>query len=285
MMNFGDTTWIPVILLPRVIWRNILAIMLQQLAYVVLLLCYQHNTMQSNMLVKKQSSTLAICLLLCFAVLTIWSSNKQINGVYEYEYDEDDEEEVPQDIINRRLTLSSIEQLKQYEESYYKEFEMPNWLRKLCNSSDYNDGMSSEEVSIAMSTAIAAAGDDVGEEEENLSKRTLASNLPTYTFQDALESTNTFSNSVGVLLYRPENDNFVLLYGNRQLYRPKLGMGFKELTKVLRLKFPEKFQGEKSDELGKQYEVFPVYFCVTYDVRILSLILIVLLSSLFIQYI
>ena len=127
---------------------------------------------------------------------------------------------------------------------------MPNWLRELCNSSDYSDGMSmssSEEVSAAMSTAIAAAEDD---DEKNLSKRTPL-NLPTYTFKDALESTNTFLNSVGVLLYRPENDNFVLLYGKRQLYRPKLGMGFKELTKVLRLEFPEKFQGKKSDELGE----------------------------------
>ena len=193
----------------------------------------------------KQSSTLAICLLACFAVLTIWSSNKQINGALDYdEYDEYDEEEV---LVSRRLTLASIEQMKQHEESYYKEFEMPNWLRKLCNSSNYNDGMSSEEVSIAMSTAIAAADAD----DENLSKRTLVSNLPTYTFKDALESTNTFLNSVGVLLYRPENDNFVLLYGTRQLYRPKLGMGFKELTKVLRLEFPEKFQGRKSGELGK----------------------------------
>ena len=28
-------------------------------------------------------------------------------------------------------------------------------------------------------------------------------------------------------------------------------MGFKELTKMLRLEFPEKFQGEKSTELGE----------------------------------
>ena len=194
---------------------------------------------------KKSSSTLAICLLACFAVvLTIWSSNKQINGVYD-EYDEEEEEEV---LVSRRLTLSSIEQLKQHEESYYKEFEMPNWLRKLCNSSNYNDGMSSEEVSIAMSTAIATAD----AENENLSKRhTLVSNLPTYTFEDALESTNTFLNSVGVLLYRPENNNFIMLYGNRQRYRSKLGIGFKEFTKMLRLEFADRFQGEKSDELGK----------------------------------
>lgn len=193
---------------------------------------------------KQSSSTLAICLLACFAVLTIWSSNKQINGVYD-EYDEEEEEEV---LVSRRLTLSSIEQLKQHEESYYKEFEMPNWLRKLCNSSNYNDGMSSEEVSIAMSTAIATAD----AENENLSKRhTLVSNLPTYTFEDALESTNTFLNSVGVLLYRPENDNFIMLYGNRQRYRSKLGDAFKEFTKMLRLEFADRFQGEKSDELGK----------------------------------
>jgi len=207
--------------------------------------------MKSNK--QSSSTTLAICLLVCFAVLTIWSSNKQINGVYEYDDEDEEEEVVPQEIINRRLRLSSIEQLKQHEESYYKEFEMPNWLRKLCNSSDYSDGISmssSEEVSAAMSTAIAAAEED-DDDNKNLSKRTLASNLPTYTFKDALESTNTFLNSVGVLLYRPENDNFVLLYGNRQLYRPKLGMGFKELTKVLRLEFPEKFRGKKSDELGK----------------------------------
>jgi len=195
----------------------------------------------------KQSSTiLAICLLACFAVLTIWSSNKQINGALD-DYDEYNEEEEDEVLVSRRLTLSSIEQLKQHEESYYKEFEMPNWLRKLCNSSNYNDGMSSEEVSIAMSTAIATAEAD----DENLSKRTLVSNLPTYTFKDALESTNTFLNSVGVLLYRPENDNFIMLYGNRQKYKSKLGMGFKELTKMLRLEFPEKFQGEKSTELGK----------------------------------
>ena len=110
--------------------------------------------------------------------------------------------------------------MKQHEESYYKEFEMPNWLRKLCNSSNYNDGMSSEEVSIAMSTAIATADAD----DENLSKRTLVSNLPTYTFKDALESTNTFLNSVGVLFYRPENNNFIMLYGidYRQKYKVNL---------------------------------------------------------------
>ena len=190
---------------------------------------------------KQSSSTLAICLLACFVVLTIWSSNKQINGALD-DYDEYDEEE--EVLVSRRLTLSSIEQMKQHEESYYKEFEMPNWLRKLCNSNNYNDGMSSEEVSIAMSTAIA--------DDENLSKRhTLASNLPTYTFKDALESTNTFLNSVGVLLYRPENDNFVLLYSPRQRWKSKLGIGFKEFTKMLRLEFADRFQGEKSDELGK----------------------------------
>jgi len=201
----------------------------------------------------KQSSTLAICLLACFAVLTIWSSNKQINGVYDYDEYDEDEEEV---LVSRRLTLASIEQMKQHEESYYKEFEMPNWLRKLCNSSNYNDGMSSEDVSIAMSTAIATAAAD----DENLSKRTLVSNLPTYTFKDTLESTNTFLNSVGVLLYRPENDNFIMLYGNRQKYKSKLGMGFKELTKMLRLEFPEKFQGEKSTELGKYKNGDTIYF-------------------------
>ena len=70
-----------------------------------------------------------------------------------------------------------------------------------------------------MCTAIATAD----AENENLSKRhTLVSNLPTYTFEDALESTNTFLNSVGVLLYRPENDNFIMLYGNRQKYKVNL---------------------------------------------------------------
>ena len=203
-----------------------------------------NNNIATMKLVKSnnQSSSTAICLLACFVVLTIWSSNKQINGALD-DYDEYDEEE--EVLVSRRLTLSSIEQMKQHEESYYKEFEMPNWLRKLCNSSNYNDGMSSEEVSAAMSTAIATA------ENDNLSKRTLESNLPTYTFEDALESTNTFLNSVGVLLYRPENDNFVLLYSPRQRWKSKLGIGFKEFTKMLRLEFADRFQGEKSDELGK----------------------------------
>ena len=62
---------------------------------------------------KQSSSTLAICLLACFAVLTIWSSNKQINGALDYdEYDEYNEEVVSQDVINRRLQV--------YPKSYHK---------------------------------------------------------------------------------------------------------------------------------------------------------------------
>ena len=76
-----------------------------------------------------------------------------------------------------------------------------------------------------------------------------------YNLQDAIESTSSFMNTVGILLYRPDEDDFVLLY-NERFHRwvsscSKLSISFTNFIVMLRQEFPERFRGKMSDELGK----------------------------------
>ena len=76
-----------------------------------------------------------------------------------------------------------------------------------------------------------------------------------YNLQDAIESTSSFMNTVGILIYRPDEDDFVLLY-NERFHRwvsscSKLSISFTNFIVMLRQEFPERFRGKMSDELGK----------------------------------
>ena len=76
-----------------------------------------------------------------------------------------------------------------------------------------------------------------------------------YNLQDAIDSTSSFMNTVGILLYRPDEDDFVLLY-NERFHRwvsscSKLSISFTNFIVMLRQEFPERFRGKMSDELGK----------------------------------
>ena len=62
-------------------------------------------------------------------------------------------------------------------------------------------------------------------------------------------------NTVGILIYRPDEDDFVLLY-NERFHRwvsacSKLSISFTNFIVMLRREFPERFRGKMSDELGK----------------------------------
>jgi len=76
-----------------------------------------------------------------------------------------------------------------------------------------------------------------------------------YNLQDAVDATQNYANSVGILIYRPDEDDFVLLY-NERFHRwvsacSKLSISFTNFIVMLRQEFPERFRGKMSDELGK----------------------------------
>mmetsp|Transcript_39501 Transcript_39501/g.83066 ORF Transcript_39501/g.83066 Transcript_39501/m.83066 type:complete len:676 (-) Transcript_39501:67-2094(-) len=76
--------------------------------------------------------------------------------------------------------------------------------------------------------------------------------LPAYTIEDALESSKTFANTFGLLVYYPDEDAFIALYSRRHYWVAgcnKLIKSFKSLVYLLRNVFPERFQGKKSKEL------------------------------------
>ena len=76
-----------------------------------------------------------------------------------------------------------------------------------------------------------------------------------YNIKDAVDATSSFMNTVGILIYRPDEDDFVLLY-NERFHRwvsacSKLSISFTNFIVMLRQEFPERFRGKMSDELGK----------------------------------
>ena len=84
-----------------------------------------------------------------------------------------------------------------------------------------------------------------------------------YNLQDAIESTSSFMNTVGILLYRPDEDDFVLLY-NERFHRwvsscSKLSISFTNFIVMLRQEFPERFRGKMSEELGKLEGLVLIY--------------------------
>mmetsp|Transcript_7676 Transcript_7676/g.16633 ORF Transcript_7676/g.16633 Transcript_7676/m.16633 type:complete len:667 (+) Transcript_7676:142-2142(+) len=76
--------------------------------------------------------------------------------------------------------------------------------------------------------------------------------LPTYTLQDAIDSSKMFDRKFALLIYDPDDDAFYGLYSKRHnLVKgcQKVLNSIKNLSYLLRTNFPERFQGKKSAEL------------------------------------
>ena len=74
-----------------------------------------------------------------------------------------------------------------------------------------------------------------------------------YNLQDAIESTSSFMNTVGVLLYTPQSNQFKMYYNTKDMKWAascrKLSLAFKEFVMLLRHEFPTRFT-EDQDELA-----------------------------------
>jgi len=74
-----------------------------------------------------------------------------------------------------------------------------------------------------------------------------------YNLQDAIESTSSFMNTVGILLYTPKSNQFKMYYNTKDMKWAascrKLSLAFKEFVMLLRHEFPTRFQQDE-DELA-----------------------------------
>ena len=74
-----------------------------------------------------------------------------------------------------------------------------------------------------------------------------------YNLQDAIESTSSFMNTVGILLYTPQSNQFKMYYNTKDMKWAascrKLSLAFKEFVMLLRHEFPTRFT-EDEDELA-----------------------------------
>jgi hypothetical protein len=78
--------------------------------------------------------------------------------------------------------------------------------------------------------------------------------LTPFTMEDILAASSLYQQAYGVLIYDPEDDDFKLFYNNKMPWKSsaaKMSSSFQLLTKLLRLSFPDRFQGKNSSELGK----------------------------------
>ena len=78
--------------------------------------------------------------------------------------------------------------------------------------------------------------------------------LTPYTMEDIIAATSLYQQAYGILIYDPEDDDFKLFYNNKMPWKPsaaKMSSSFQLFTKLLRLSFPDRFQGKNSSELGK----------------------------------
>eukprot|EP01082_Thalassiosira_pseudonana_P015071 g13379.t1 g13379 contig8:554464-557723(-) len=76
--------------------------------------------------------------------------------------------------------------------------------------------------------------------------------LPKYTLQDALSPAHIYRDTYGFVVYDPSADEFIGMYPRSikwSYYGRKLINSMGQLTFMLRQIFPERFQGESSDEL------------------------------------
>lgn len=163
-------------------------------------------------------------------------------------------EEIQQDAeVSRFLMERSLDDI----DGFYKELSMPRWLQHASartrndRTTMMKDGKPHDHLGPAMASAISERqNDSIGWGSRRLSTSPLAP----YSIEDVVESTSVFLNTVGIIMYDPEKDDFEFLY-NRGSHDwvsgcTKLVTSYRNFAYMLRQLFPERFQGAGSPELA-----------------------------------
>ena len=204
---------------------------------------------------------IVLCTIAALAAIGLLSTNNSYdtynlnNSIDKNNINLDDEED--NDDFYHRL-LSNTEYLD-YIDYYKGKFDIPKWLkrRNLESRSDVQQ--------IFENVITASQNDNTRTLLDNTSQHQI---LPPYNIENAIEITKQFSNMVGILLYRPNHDDFILYYNIKRhgwvSGCVKLSMAFKHFSMMLRHEFKDRFRGVESDELGKfiWYCLWCILVCV-----------------------
>lgn len=155
--------------------------------------------------------------------------------------------------VSRFLMERSLDDI----DGFYNELRMPRWLQHASARTRNDrmrimeDGKPPDHLGRAMATAISERENDtIGWGSRFLSTSPMAP----YSIEDVVESTSVFQNTVAIIMYDPEKDDFEFLYNfkshNWVSGCVKLVSSFRNLAFMLRQVFPERFQGTDSPELA-----------------------------------
>ena len=134
----------------------------------------------------------------------------------------------------------------------YKELIIPDWLAAAV---DYGQGEAAEQVEARLKAAMVAAAS-----ESSRGNGPPPPELSQYTLEDLVAISHMYRNDFGILMYDPENDDFLLLYnGGRKDYIPKLVSSFQNFVILLRHVYPGRFRGKESEELGELDYIIVTY--------------------------
>jgi len=187
-------------------------------------------------------SIIVLCIIAFLAAIGLLSTNNNYdtynlnNSIDKTYLDEEDNDDFYHRLLSNTEYLDYID--------YYKgKFDIPKWLKRR-NLESRND------VQQIFENVVTASQND--------NTRTLLNTpqqVPPYNLENAVEITKQFSNMVGILLYRPSHDDFILYYNIKRhgwvSGCVKLSMAFKHFSMMLRHEFKDRFRGVESDELGK----------------------------------
>jgi hypothetical protein len=146
--------------------------------------------------------------------------------------------------LNGRTTFTRPQALIDDDLEDYGELILPRWLSKVADC-DEDDEKHSDCIT-RLKTAVDKAASKLSSPAPPI--------FPKHSLVDLVEISHLYSADFGIVMYDPENDDFLLLYNGDKTWVGgilKLVGTFQMLVFVLRYNFPDRFRGKDSDELGE----------------------------------
>jgi hypothetical protein len=131
----------------------------------------------------------------------------------------------------------------------YGELVIPEWLTTALNTNNKNN-----EAGLKAAMDMAASNFYSNHRGGNNNNNNNNNALPKHTLTDIATISQIYSQDFGIVMYNPQDNNFILLYNGEQTWVGgivKLVQCYQALVYMLRQNFPNRFNGVESDELGK----------------------------------
>jgi hypothetical protein len=133
----------------------------------------------------------------------------------------------------------------------YGELVIPEWLTTALNTNNNKAGL---KAAMDLAASNFYSNHRGGNNSNNSNNNNNNNALPKHTLTDIATISQIYSQDFGIVMYNPQDNNFILLYNGEQTWVGgivKLVQCYQALVYMLRQNFPNRFNGAESDELGK----------------------------------